>query len=311
MMDPGMDPGQGYGPDPEWDDDRGYGRRPPARDERRRSRSNRPRSGMSQTVPAVVLVIVLVVSVIGITRYIAGRTVAQQRQQASTQTTAAASATTAPGATAPGASATTAAGLGPAAPGQATTTTAAGAGGAAPPTTAAGGTGGATGGSPLVGADGTGRGGNLIANAGFEDRLQLQGWTQVSAQAQRVQPGWQSARAVLVRPTPGAAVTVLGIRTKLDRAKGLGTGRTVRATAWVRTLTAGVSARIAVREVAGARTVGADVVTLPLYDTAWHAVQVEHRLRTTTATVDLDIGLAPGQDDSSLLVDAVSASPAA
>jgi hypothetical protein len=262
---------------------------------------------MSQTVPAVVLVLVLVVSVIGITRYIAGRSVAQQRQQASTQTTGAAGAsptTAAPGPAAPGATATTAAG--PAAPGPTTTSVAGG--GAAPPTTAAGGAGAATGGSPLVGADGTGTGGNLVTNAGFEDRLRLQGWTQVSAQAQQVQPGWQSARAVLVRPTPGAAASVLGIGIKLDRARA---GRKVKATAWVRTLTAGVSARIAVRELAGTRTVGADLVTLPLYDTAWHAVQVEHRLRGTSGTVTLDVGLAPGQDGASLLIDAVSATRAA
>jgi len=266
-----------------------YRPRPPE-PEYRRGRG-RPRSTTSQTVPAIVLVLVLIVSVIGITRYIAGRTVAQQRERAS------ATATTAPDAGQGQATTTTA--------GEVPTTTARQA-----PTTTAGGDppagGGAAGGQSPIAPDGKGANGNLIQNAGFEDGLALQGWKATGAQAQRVQPGWESARAVLVRPAAGGGGSVLGIQTALDRGRS---GGAVSATAWVRAVKAGTSARIAVLERVGAKTVAGDVVTLPLYDTQWHIVQVKHTLRGS-GTVNLAVGLAPGQDGASLLVDAVAARPA-
>jgi hypothetical protein len=275
-----------------------YRPRPPE-PEYRRGRG-RPRSTTSQTVPAIVLVLVLIVSVIGITRYIAGRTVAQQRERASVTVTTAPDAGQGPATTTTaGQAPTTTAGRAPTTTaGRAPTTTA----GQAPTTTA----GGAAGGQSPIAPDGTGANGNLIQNAGFEDGLALQGWKATGAQAQRVQPGWESDRAVLVRPAAGAGGSVLGIQATLDRGR---TGGAVSATAWVRAVKAGTSARIAVLERVGAKTVAGDVVTLPLYDTQWHIVQVKHALRGS-GTVSLAVGLAPGQDGASLLVDAVAARPA-
>jgi hypothetical protein len=233
------------------------------------------RSTSAQVLTAVLLVLVVIGGVIGVSRFLGDRQAAPPARGEGDQTTAQ-----------PGQRDE---------PGQATP----------PRSTAAGQGAGARSGSTEVP--------NLVDNPGFEGGRQLTGWQAAGALLERVQPGKDSDWAVAIRPDPGAPPPEAGRASDLIGMRAASVLRPTRkgsallATAWVRALRPDTKARIVLVERAQGRTVTANAVTRPLYDTRWHAIAVNHRMRSTGASIDLEIGAVPGPDVAGLVVDGVGA----
>jgi hypothetical protein len=123
-------------------------------------------------------------------------------------------------------------------------------------------------------------------------------------QVQLVQPGWQSAQALGLRPDPDAppgADAAAAVTTTISGT--FGKGRTVTVSAWVRTTSPGTQARLSLAE---RRSSGlTDSVSVPLYDTAWHQVAVRHKVSAAGTRLQLRVGTDPGRAASVLVVDAV------
>jgi hypothetical protein len=239
-----------------------------------RSSRNR-RSSATQAIPVIVLVVVLIGGVIGVARFLSSRSGSNALDQQSQQAPQQSQPSRNPPATTSGQDG-----------GDPTQDPIAG-GGATGTTSAGGGAGGTR--------------ANLVSNGQFEDDKGLDGWDQVDAVAQRVQPGWKSARGVYVQPEPGAPAGRFARLLSRGVARDA-RGSTVVAAAWVRVPKTGIQVRIGLEE--QGRT--GDTVTIPIRDGDWHLVAVEHQVRTSGA-VDLSVGTVGAPAGTGVVVDAVSA----
>jgi hypothetical protein len=253
------------------------------------------RSGAAQIVPAVALVLVLIGGVIGVSRFISDRRAGYAPVKLPNQQ-AAETATTAPAAKPQQAQ--------PAPQAQPAQPNAAqdeqGGQQAQPQGQQQQGAGGGASGVP-----------NLVKNPGFEGDLALTGWDSTDAILERVQPGKDSDWAVVVKPDPGAPPPaqgtigdVVGISAASVVRAATG-GSSVLATAWVKAVGAQTKARIVLVERFRGKVVGNDVITLPLYDTDWHAIAVSHRIRSGGSTIDIQVGQAGAAEGDGVVIDGV------